>query len=137
MEKPNVEVVADLVMSRGPKGRCRYNEEAKRQLVWLCTRPGASVARLAMTHGVNANQLRGWMQKYAEASDAFAGVKRSERTVPLLLPVATIPAGAKVPTQFSADGCIEIVWATATVRVRGAVDSRSLSTVLDCLAHRA
>jgi transposase-like protein len=39
-------------------GRCRYDPEAKRELVEACLQPGISVARMALEHGINANLLR-------------------------------------------------------------------------------
>lgn len=38
--------------------------EEKRRIVEEALEPGASVARVARTHGVNANQLFGWRRLY-------------------------------------------------------------------------
>jgi transposase len=43
-------------------GRCRYDPISKARLVDACLEPGASVARLALDHGVNANLLRKWVK---------------------------------------------------------------------------
>lgn len=41
-------------------GRRYYDPAGKARLVEACLEPGISVARLALEHGVNANQLRKW-----------------------------------------------------------------------------
>ncbi|WGS45686.1 transposase [Burkholderia sp. JSH-S8] len=43
-------------------GKHRYDPEGKRKLIEACRRPGASLAGLALKAGVNANQLRKWVQ---------------------------------------------------------------------------
>ncbi|MGN4195200.1 IS66-like element accessory protein TnpA [Burkholderia gladioli] len=43
-------------------GKHRYDPEGKRKLIEACRQPGASLAGLALTAGVNANQLRKWVQ---------------------------------------------------------------------------
>ncbi|MBB2984536.1 transposase-like protein [Paraburkholderia tropica] len=43
-------------------GKHRYDPEGKRKLIAACRRPGASLAGLALKAGVNANQLRKWVQ---------------------------------------------------------------------------
>jgi transposase len=55
-------------------------------LVEACLEPGISVARLALEHGVNANQLRKWVRKYQERQSA----KGQRSTGPLPDPSAFI-----------------------------------------------
>ncbi|WP_080424264.1 IS66-like element accessory protein TnpA [Burkholderia ubonensis] len=43
-------------------GKHRYDPEGKRKLIEACRRPGASLTGLALKAGVNANQLRKWVQ---------------------------------------------------------------------------
>ena len=40
--------------------RRRYSRELKAQVLAECDEPGASVAKVAMSHGINANILHGW-----------------------------------------------------------------------------
>lgn len=47
-----------------------------------------------------------------------------------------IAGGSPLPAAL-ADGSIEISFRSATIRVRGTGDARTLTTVLDCLAQRA
>jgi transposase len=44
-------------------GRRCFDPEGKRRLIEACQRPGASVSGLALKAGVNANQLRKWVQR--------------------------------------------------------------------------
>jgi transposase len=40
--------------------RKRYSRELKAQILAECDTPGASVAKVAMAHGINANIVHGW-----------------------------------------------------------------------------
>ncbi len=68
MTEMNAELLARLVVGRKRDGRCRYDPLAKQVLVHECLKPGVSVARIAMQHGVNANLLRTWIAKSREQS---------------------------------------------------------------------
>jgi transposase len=61
-----------LVVGQRSDGRCRYDPEAKRELVEVCLQPGISVARMALEHGINANLLRKWIQQYRQPVDLVA-----------------------------------------------------------------
>lgn len=64
------------VVSIGIDGKRRFDRRTKQRLVEACLEPGASVAGLALKHGVNANLLRKWIklhqQRLAEASTQSA-----------------------------------------------------------------
>jgi transposase len=62
-EKPT-ELSKRLVVGHKRDGRSCYDPEAKRELIEACLRPGVSVARMALQHGVNANLLRTWMTRH-------------------------------------------------------------------------
>ncbi len=47
--------------------RRRYGAELKAQILAECDMPGASVAKVAMSHGINANILHGWRKLAREA----------------------------------------------------------------------
>jgi transposase len=75
-----------------PRTRRRHDEELKRQVLAQCGEPGASVAKIAMAHGLNANLVHKWRRQ------ACAG---REVTPPTFVPVA-VAAGSVVsdPPQF-------------------------------------
>jgi transposase-like protein len=56
------DLASRLVVKRYAKGRCIYDEAAKRELFEACPAPGASVAKLAREHAVNANLLHTWLE---------------------------------------------------------------------------
>ena len=132
MTDKSVEIVEGLVVRAPANGRRTYSETAKRALVQLAMRAGVSVAGLALAHGINANLLRRWMQEYGPGSTT---AKEPSAAAPLL-PVNRSTATARRVAP-STDGCIEINFMSTTIRILGAVDSRALSVVLDCLAQRA
>lgn len=43
-------------------GRRRYSEELKSEVLTECDAPGASVAKVAMARGINANVVHRWRQ---------------------------------------------------------------------------
>ena len=51
--------------------RRRHSAELKEQLLAECAVPGASVAKVAMAHGINANIVHGW-RKLAREADVVA-----------------------------------------------------------------
>src|SRR5271157_5822522 len=92
MSEKGADVVPELVVKRGPNGRCTYSVVAKRALAQLCQRPGVSVARLALTHGVNANLLRKWMNEFGEVKATVPEPTPGKMVGPALLPVTTSSA---------------------------------------------
>jgi transposase len=67
------------------KRRRRYDAVLKAQIVAQCDEPGASVANVAMAHGINANIVHGW-RKLARRSGAMGSPVR-------FVPVTVAPAG--------------------------------------------
>lgn len=77
--------------------RRRYGAELKAEILGECARPGASVAKVAMTHGINANIVHGWRKLAREAGAV---------TVPeQFVPVAVTPA---VPRSADDERTIEV-----------------------------
>lgn len=50
------------VVSVSRNGKRRYDPIWKERLIAAALEPGVSIARLALEHGVNANQLRNWVK---------------------------------------------------------------------------
>lgn len=50
------------VVSVSCNGKRRYDPIWKERLIAAALEPGVSIARLALEHGVNANQLRNWVK---------------------------------------------------------------------------
>jgi transposase-like protein len=108
-------------------GRRTYSRQYKLEIIKECSAPGASVAGVALSHGINANLVRRWIVQH-----------RSGRmlVMPSLLPVtlsATPRLAATQPSAPAAAGVIEIELDAARILVRGAVDVVTLRAVLDAL----
>jgi len=51
----------------GRNGRRRFDPASKDRLIAACLEPGASVSKLALEHGVNANLVWKWIRKHTQA----------------------------------------------------------------------
>lgn len=110
------------------RGRHSYVPAFKRWIVEQARLPGMSVAGLAMSNQVNANQLRRWIQL-----DGQRGVQ--PKGLPTLLPVTVATQGvrpAAAPVSLPA-AAVEVELAGAVVRVREGVSAATLQMVLNCL----
>ena len=52
-----------------PSGRRTFDPASKARLIESCLQPGASVAQLALDHGVNANLLWKWIRRHRLATN--------------------------------------------------------------------
>lgn len=64
-------------------GRCRYDPISKARLVDACLERGASVARLALDNGVNANLLRKWVKRRKDQLSAPTGSTSTSPFIPV------------------------------------------------------
>ena len=117
-----------------PQRRRRYDRAFKRALVEQTQAPGASVARIAREHGINANQLFKWRREVLGAEPVGAASAGHATSGMSLVPVTLLgqqaPADAPRPS-----GTLEVVLRAATVRIHGAVDPAMLEAVLARLAR--
>lgn len=66
--------------------RRRFSREFKAQIIAKCLEPGASVSRISLDHGLNANMVRRWI---SEARRADKTPSKTPGFVPVNLPAAT------------------------------------------------
>lgn len=94
------------------RSRRRHDAQLKQRVLAECEVPGASVAQVALSHGLNANLVHKWRRT--------AGV----RPVPAaaFVPVAVAVAATVEPEQFAE---IELQRGALTVRVRWPMRSAS------------
>jgi len=123
----------------------RHSAAFKRKLVVLTEQSGASVAAIALEHGVNANLVFKWRRQQLGHSTAV----RPRRPEVVLLPVTIDPSpprGAISPVppgvgsaaaRATPVGVIEIEFGGARVRLCGAVDEASVRCVLQTLREVA
>ena len=95
------------VVRKSVDGRRRYDEKSKRALIETALRPGASVARLAQEHGVNANLLRKWITKYL--------MEREQGILPILQQNGDVEASSDEVDDVTIDlpGSCKVVAPTA------------------------
>ena len=116
--------------------RRRYDKAFKRALVEQILAPGASVARIAREHGINANQLFKWRRQFLLAEPDTSAPPSLTEPPASLLPVAVVaeqarPDEAQAPTACT--GMLEIRLAGGEVRIHGAIDPAILRVVLSSL----
>lgn len=112
------------------RGRHTYVPAFKRWIVEQARRPGMSVAGLALSNQVNANQLRRWVQLQGNAG---AGSSPAATLLPVTVVAQTAPeAAARQPTV-----AVEIEVADAIVRVHDGAAATTLRMVLACLRGSA
>jgi len=80
-----------------PKRRF-YSPELKLQVVQTCTQPGASIAGVALQHGINTNIVHRWIREHSQGAlgiqpQAFVPVTLSTESEP----VASKPVVAATP----------------------------------------
>ena len=83
-----------------PKKRTRvraYPPEFKARLVAESQQPGASVAKVALAHGLNANMLHTWRR---EARGRSVGAERKTEFVPLSVAAPVPSAGTAIRIEL-------------------------------------
>ena len=123
--------------------RVHRSPELKRQMVEETLEPGASVARVALAHGVNANLLFTWRRQYRQG--LLGG---GHRRTPGLLAVRVaeapcspqpgweVKAGAHpqdTATDRTPSGTIQMELPKGRLRLTGRVDREALRVVLEAL----
>jgi transposase len=115
--------------------RQRRSIAEKRRIVEETLVSGASVAKVARAHGVNANQVFGWRRLY------LAGRLGEQKPGIKLLPVrvsesksAPVVVEPRVTDIFQPQpGAIHIEFRQAQVRIEGSVDPVLVQVLLECL----
>jgi len=118
--------------------RRRYSIAEKRRIVEETFELGASVARVARAHGINANQVFGWRRLYQRGR---LGGSVPAPPAAKLLPVAIAEPPATVlpvlappvePTPLQ-PGTIHLQIPRGRLRIEGAVDPEALRVILQCM----
>ena len=91
-----------------PKRRF-YSPELKLQVVSACAQPGASIAGIALQHGINANIVHRWLREHSQGTL----INRPPTFVPITLSADTEPALA----QPAGDIRIEVKRANTSIVV--------------------
>jgi len=141
MESSRPEVVgaasaSGTVVSESKRRRRSIAE--RRRVVEETLAPGASVARVARAHGINANQVFHWRRLYQRG--LLGNVRRPVGLLPVKVSesaateamVATC-SGPAAAIHATAPSAIEIELSKGRVRIEGSADAALLRVVLECL----
>ena len=117
------------IISNSSRGHYRQHPlEFKRALVALSLEPGASVARIAREHGVNANQVFSWRRLYEQGRLGVPALMRDDGLLPVVL-APTAPATSN--SSIDAQGIIVLELGQVRVRIEGQPNAAALAQVLD------
>jgi transposase-like protein len=98
-----------LIAGYKEDGRTVYRREGKAKLVAAATATGASVAKLAREHGLNANQLHVWIRQSRRPSALKAGSVRRAAKVATGLERAAIARAANTLDAAAAAPAVRLV----------------------------
>jgi len=119
-----------VVLSRGRRVRRFRSISEKLQIVQLTLKPGASVAQVAQSHGVNANQVFKWRR-------AFERGELCEPSVALIPVTVAGPEDESRETEeaaMPATGAIHIeLPGRAMISVESGADSSLVRSILESL----
>jgi transposase len=118
----------------GVERRRKWADETKIAIVAEALEAGVVISDVARRHDVNPSQLFGWVRQFRAEALALRNERAASGApsfVPAMLDVASAAVIAPAPSRE--DAVIEITIGSATVRVRGIVDGKSLATVLKAL----
>jgi len=129
-----VDTSEQVILDETPKRivRRQRSVEEKRRIVEETLEAGASVARVARWHAVNANQVFYWRKKYREGR---LGKRQSSKLLPVTLSDNSLSKSGRAGCASSpfAVGTMEIQVAKGQLRVTGNVEAEALRTVLEYL----
>jgi transposase len=127
-------VVVSETIDVGVVKRQRRSAEEKRRIVEATLVPGASIARVAREHGVNANQVFQWRYEYRKQ---FSGTRDEAKAELLPVTLATetrTPSMAELVPPASPSGSIHIeLPGRAVISIERGVDSSLIRAVLESL----
>jgi transposase len=89
-----------------------YPAEFKAQLVAECEQPGASVAKVALAHGLNANMLHTWRRDVrGSVADRRSGAQPEFVSLPVPSPIAPATAPIRIELRRGAIS-VAVSWPT-------------------------
>ena len=101
-------MASDARTTQAPKRRF-YSSELKLQVVGACAQPGASIAGVALQHGINANIVHRWLREHNQG----ILIRGQQTFVPVTLNSTIEPA----TVQPTADIRVEVKRANASIVV--------------------
>ena len=127
--------VTEFTEIKGARKYRRRTVDEKRQIVEEALSSGRSVAEIARSHELNANQLFDWRKQYLDGRLGVNG--RACALLPVTVDEAS-DSGAADPaasTPAPAPGKIRIQLPRGEIHVEGSVDPDTLRVVIQCLSR--
>ena len=135
------EAIAAKHESASAAQRPRRSIAEKRRIVEETLSEGASVARIARAHGVNANQVFGWRRLYL--SGRLGEQKPTMKLLPVRVSEGLPPVSSHASNQASRSievanpkpgaSTIHIKLQQAQLRIEGSADPALVRVLLECL----
>ena len=98
-----------------PKRRF-YSLELKVQVVQTCAQPGASIAAVALQHGINANIVHRWIREHRQGAlvtqpQAFVPVTLSTESEPVAIQPVAVTARAEIRMELRrGTSAVTVMW---------------------------
>src|SRR5689334_9517614 len=91
-----------MASDKEARSRRRYGEDLRRQVMAECEAPGASVAKVAMAHGINANVVHRWRQLAREGTQATVAKPREfvPVTIGTIAPLAPVEGRPEIEVEL-------------------------------------
>jgi transposase len=119
----------------GPERRRKWSDETKIAIVAEALTDGVVISDVARRHDITPSQLFGWIRQFRDAALATIASQQSPMFAPAVVDVPVPMPSPPLPAEPPAE--IEISVGVATVRIRGAVDAKTLAAVLKALRAMA
>jgi len=117
--------------AESPKAKRRFrSKQERRHIAEESLEPGASVAVVARSHGVNANQVFLW-RKLLREGRLDLKVAASAQLMPVR--IAEVVGGDRSAMSYA--GAIHIEFGRTRIRIEGSADPESLRLVLEHLSR--
>ena len=98
-----------------PKRRF-HSLELKLQVVQICAQPGASIAAVALQHGINANIVHRWIREHRQGTlviepQAFVPVTLSTEPEPVAIQPVAVTATAEIRMELRrGTSSVTVMW---------------------------
>lgn len=95
--------------------RRRHTAELKSRVLYECAEPGASVAQVALAHGLNANLVHKWRRQAERGSVAAVPVRDGAAFIPLALASECAPVSRDIRIELRRGPiAVSVTWPVAS-----------------------
>jgi transposase-like protein len=94
-----------------------YTQQFKAELVAACQQPGASIAAVALQHGMNTNVLHRWLKEWAQGMHRLEGGLATAPVAPRTPAFVPIELNAVASTTASEQPCVAASRTVTDIRI--------------------